>query len=70
MNWKANWIRPKRDMGEVVPMFCKNFSISKEISKATLTMTAMGVYEAVLNNKKGFRRNRTRSGKLLLEKAG
>ena len=52
MNWEAKWIKPKQDMGEVVPLFYKKFSASKEISKATLFMTAMGVYEALLNDKR------------------
>ena len=52
MNWEAKWIKPKQDMGEVVPLFYKKFSASTEISKATLFMTAMGVYEALLNDKR------------------
>ncbi len=49
MNWTAKWIIPETDMGDVCPEFVKSFALSGEISRATLTVTAMGTYEAVLN---------------------
>lgn len=52
MNWEAKWIKPKEDMGEVVPVFYYNFSTTKKIRNATLAMTAMGVYEAMLNGER------------------
>lgn len=36
-------------MGKVCPLFRKDFSIDKEISTATLYITARGVYEAKIN---------------------
>lgn len=49
MNWQAKWIKPKRDMGEVVPVFAKKFKLHKELRTAHLFVTAMGIYEAKLN---------------------
>ncbi len=49
MNWKAKWIMPKDNLGDMAPLFAKRFSIEKEIKTAVLHITAMGVYEAVLN---------------------
>lgn len=49
MNWQAKWIKPKRDMGDVVPVFAKEFKLHKELRAAHLFMTAMGIYEAKLN---------------------
>lgn len=46
------WIRPSEDYGEICPVFRKKFSIDKEVKNATLNITAMGVYEAVLNGKR------------------
>lgn len=45
----AKWIRPKKDYGDVCPVFKKEFSCDGEVKKATLYITAMGVYEAILN---------------------
>lgn len=45
----AKWICPSRDMGTVAPCFYKNFSLSKPILHAKLTLTSLGVYEATLN---------------------
>ena len=52
MNWNAKWICPPKDMGDVVPSFSKNFSISKPVKKAVLAITALGVYQASINNKR------------------
>lgn len=49
MKIKAKWIRPNEDFGEVVPLYKKCFSIKKDIKKAILYITAMGVYEANIN---------------------
>lgn len=49
MNWKASWIRPEKDMGDVCPVFQKAWDEKKEVSKAELYITALGVYEARLN---------------------
>ena len=50
MSFKGKWIKPQRDFGDVCPVFVREFS-AKPVSsqKATLTITAMGVYEAQLN---------------------
>ena len=49
MNSLTKWIAPKEDMGDVCPEFVKKFSVEGELASATLTVTAMGVYEANLN---------------------
>ena len=46
---KAGWIRSVKDFGEVCPAFIKEFKCEKEVKKATLYITAMGVYEAFIN---------------------
>lgn len=50
MNWHAKWIKPAAESTEAAIRFSKTFSIKKEISKAVLYTTALGVYEASLNN--------------------
>lgn len=52
MNWMAKWIRPQKEMGEICPIFEKEFSIEKTVKNAKLAMTALGVYEAYLNEKR------------------
>ena len=52
MEWQASWIKTARDMGDVCPVFEKNFALDKKVEKATLFITAMGVYEAMLNGKR------------------
>lgn len=49
MNWQAKWIKPRRDMGDIVPVFAKEFKLHKELREAHLFMTAMGIYEAKIN---------------------
>ncbi|MBQ4047980.1 MAG: family 78 glycoside hydrolase catalytic domain [Clostridia bacterium] len=51
MNWTAKWIVPATPMEDVCPEFYKAFS-AKTVRKATLTVTAIGVYEAKLNGKR------------------
>ncbi|MDD6262110.1 MAG: family 78 glycoside hydrolase catalytic domain [Clostridiales bacterium] len=50
MDWIAKWIAPAEPMGDVCPEFCRRFSCDGEISRAVLSVTAMGVYEARLNS--------------------
>ena len=45
----AKWIAPKESMGDVCPEFVKRFNVTEGLTGATLTLTAMGVYEANLN---------------------
>jgi len=47
----AQWIKPAKDMGDVVPLFFKDFSVNKEVACATLSLTVLGVYEASINGK-------------------
>lgn len=48
----ANWIRAKRDYGDVCPIFEKKFSCSKDVKTAYIHITAMGVYEAFINGER------------------
>ena len=50
--WNARWIRSKKDYGAVSPIFKREFCLDKSIEKAVLHITAMGVYEAFLNDKR------------------
>ena len=49
---KALWIGCAEDMGEVCPEFARVFALQKEVEKAQLTITAIGVYEAWLNGER------------------
>lgn len=49
MNWMAKWIKPVKDMGEVCPVFTREFTAAGEVEEAKLYITALGVYEAELN---------------------
>lgn len=50
MEWKAKWLAPKKDLGETAPMFSTDFSLSQKVRSATLYITALGVYEARIND--------------------
>lgn len=52
MNWNATWIKPAVEPDEAASVFFKAFNVSASIKKATLVMTALGTYEAVLNDKR------------------
>ena len=49
MIWTAKWIKPTEDLGEIAPVFSKNFNLPKTVAKATLYVTALGIYDAHLN---------------------
>ena len=50
MNRKEpKWIRPARDMGDVVPKFSRSFFVKEGIDSAELMITGLGVYEAQIN---------------------
>ncbi|WP_099204759.1 alpha-L-rhamnosidase [Scatolibacter rhodanostii] len=49
MQWKANWIKPIEDFGDICPLFSKEFISDRPIKAAKLFITSLGVYEAVLN---------------------
>ncbi len=52
MQFLAKWIRPRKDMGDVCPMFRKQWKQEEIPQKAVLYMTALGVYEAKINGKR------------------
>ena len=52
MKFLAKWIKPAEDMGDVVPVFRRKFSLKGKVKQAVLYITAMGVYEAELNGKR------------------
>ncbi len=52
IDWNAKWIKPERDMGDVAAVFQKRFTVEKAVEKATITMTAMGIYESTLNGRR------------------
>ena len=49
MEWHAKWICPENDLDDVAPLYEKKFELKAGIASATLHITALGVYEAVLN---------------------
>ena len=52
MEWCAKWIKSDGDFGDdICPVFEKRFPLGK-INSAKLYVTALGVYEAVLNGKR------------------
>ena len=52
MEWSAKWIVPAQEMGDVCPVFVKEFAGKEGVAKAELFITAMGVYEASLNGER------------------
>lgn len=52
MNWKAQWITADGNMGDICPVFEKNFHLEKRPVRAILSITARGVYEARLNGQR------------------
>lgn len=52
MTGKAKWMKTRMDTGNAAPVFLKAFHLSGKVKKATLLITAMGVYEAMLNEKR------------------
>jgi len=54
-DWKANWIKADLEMGKEThwsPMLRKEFNLGKEIAKARLYISSLGLYEADINDKK------------------
>ena len=49
---KANWIQPSYKTKKVCPLFRKDFTVEKKVESATLRITARGVYEAFINDKR------------------
>ena len=52
MEFHAKWIRTSEDTGGVCPVFRKGWKTEKKVERATLYLTALGVYEAHLNGKR------------------
>ena len=52
MNWNPTWIRPANEPGDPAAVFGTSFVSEKAVSQATLTITAMGVYEAKINDRR------------------
>ena len=48
----AKWIKPKKDYGDVCPVYFRRFEVKKEVKSASLEITAMGVYEAHINGER------------------
>ena len=49
VNLKAEWIKAAGKPDDVCPLFIKSFSVEGEVKSATLKITALGVYEAFIN---------------------
>ena len=52
MEFQEKWIRTSEDTGGVCPVFRKGWKTEKKVERATLYLTALGVYEAHLNGKR------------------
>lgn len=52
MNLKAKWIVPAEDPGDICPEFSKSFQTTPGIKRASLLISAMGVYEALLDGQR------------------
>ena len=52
MLFDAKWIKAAENLGDVCPVFKKEWKITEKIKKAELILTSLGVYEAVLNGKR------------------
>lgn len=49
MEFQAEWIRPKEAMGDVCPVFKKEWKEEKRVKKAELFLTVCGTYDARIN---------------------
>lgn len=48
----ADWIKPLNGLGEVCPLFYKSFVTCANVSKATMFISARGVYTAEINDRR------------------
>lgn len=48
----AEWICPPIDIGDVCPIFSKKINVEKTVTKAELSISATGVYEARINEER------------------
>lgn len=49
MVFEGKWIQASTSTGDVCPVFRKDWFVTDSVRKAELIITALGVYEAVLN---------------------
>lgn len=52
MDWNAKWICASEDTGDVCPVFRRTWRLKKTLKQAELYLTALGVYEALLNGQR------------------
>lgn len=52
MEFQGKWIQPTINLQDISPMFKKTWKTEKSVEKAEIYITALGVYEAVLNGKR------------------
>jgi alpha-L-rhamnosidase len=52
MNWSAKWIRPVVEPENATVRFTKVFPNLENIECCTLTVTALGIYEAKINGER------------------
>lgn len=48
----AEWISTPIDIGEICPIFSKKIKAEKTVTKAEISISATGVYEARINEKR------------------
>jgi alpha-L-rhamnosidase len=51
-DWRAKWIAPADTNPSASPMFRKEFSLRRTVDRATLTVTALGLYEVRINGQR------------------
>ncbi|MBR6955268.1 MAG: family 78 glycoside hydrolase catalytic domain [Clostridia bacterium] len=49
---RCDWITPDVPAGDICPVFRRAFAVEKDLVRAELQITALGVYEAVLNGRR------------------
>lgn len=52
MGFQGKWIVASENTGDICPVFKKTWKSEKKVAKAELVITALGVYEAMLNGKR------------------
>ena len=52
MNENAKWIRAEADIGEISPEFVRRIVLGGKVASARAMVSAMGVYELTINQKK------------------
>ncbi|NLA76222.1 MAG: family 78 glycoside hydrolase catalytic domain, partial [Clostridiales bacterium] len=50
--FSAEWIKSARDIGDVCPVFFRDFTLKGEVKSAVLMISALGVYEAKINGQR------------------